>query len=200
MTSKRRSIVIAIGILSVIPLGCGPLRAPSHKSAEAGSAANNTQSATPDTKTTRPSPTPSLVPSPAPTVVPMPSPSPEVPDHCPLSFKTSGYCASLIWQSTPSDQGPMSFTLQFWNVAGGSSQGPYADPPGAVIVKLWMPSMGHGSSPITLSHSQNSNGNAVPGVFLGTDAYFIMPGDWDVHVQLLNGTQVSEEAVVSLKI
>jgi len=120
--------------------------------------------------------------------------------NCPLQFVVSGYCASLTWQSTPSDQGSASFTLKFWKAEQESPQGPYADPTGSVYTKLWMPSMGHGSSPVTLTHSQDSSGNQVPGVFQGSDVYFIMPGAWDVHVQILNGAQVSEEAVVSLTI
>ncbi|MBI3554828.1 MAG: FixH family protein, partial [Deltaproteobacteria bacterium] len=69
-----------------------------------------------------------------------------------------------------------------------------------VGVKLWMPAMGHGSSPVNVAHAVDQGGANVPGVFKATNVYFVMPGDWDVHVQLKNGSKVVEETVEKVTI
>jgi len=125
---------------------------------------------------------------------------PQLSTDCPLSFPLSNYCASLTWLNTPTFEGENSFTIHFWDAKSGSSHGPYSDPPHSVFTKLWMPSMGHGSSKITLARSADSSGVAIPGVFLGTDVYFTMPGAWDVHIQLKDGSKIVEEALDSLSL
>ena len=69
-----------------------------------------------------------------------------------------------------------------------------------VAVKLWMPSMGHGSSPVKLDHAKDAGHADVPGVFEVTHVYFVMPGDWEIHVQLKNGPKVIEDAIEALHI
>jgi hypothetical protein len=44
---------------------------------------------------------------------------------------------------------------------------------------LWMPTMGHGSFPITVKETST-------GVFEATELFFTMPGYWDIHFQLLD--------------
>lgn len=44
---------------------------------------------------------------------------------------------------------------------------------------LWMPTMGHGSFPITVKETSL-------GVFEATEVFFTMPGYWDLHFQLLD--------------
>lgn len=119
---------------------------------------------------------------------------------CPLKFPKAGYCAELTWDQPPTDQDPASFMLRFWDSAKATRNGPYSDPNGTAFVMLWMPSMGHGSARVTLVHSKDSGGQDVPGVFEGSNAIFIMPGDWDVRVQLRQGTSVREEAILKIKI
>ena len=67
---------------------------------------------------------------------------------CAFTFAKSGLCASLEWvkESTEDEQGE--FTLRFWNPSEGTEHGPYVAAPAQVAVKLWMASMGHGSSPV----------------------------------------------------
>ena len=62
-----------------------------------------------------------------------------------------------------------------------------------VAVALWMPAMGHGSSPVTV-------GPQGGGVYSVSKAYFIMPGTWDVRVQIKKNHQLFEQAVVSVSL
>jgi hypothetical protein len=63
-----------------------------------------------------------------------------------------------------------------------------------------MPAHGHGSSPVTLEQERDAGGQVIPGVFSGTNVYFIMPGTWQVKVQLKQGATVTEEADLNVQI
>ena len=113
---------------------------------------------------------------------------------CPLLFPKAALCASISWDKQPGSEDAASFTLRYWNRESGSANGPYVDPASTVGVKLWMTAMGHGSSPVNVAHDVD------PGVFKATNVYFVMPGEWDIHVQLKNGAKVVEEAVEKVTI
>jgi hypothetical protein len=127
------------------------------------------------------------------------SPAPNDKD-CPLAFPKSALCAELAWTSALNDQDPATFTLRFWSAASSSAAGPYVTPAHSVKVQLWMPSMGHGSSPVTLAPAQDAASTAIPGIYEGESAYFIMPGAWDVRVQLKQGATTVEEAILPVQI
>jgi len=119
---------------------------------------------------------------------------------CALSFSKSELCASLSWDSPPVEGQDSPFTLRFWNSKTSSKNGPYVDPSLTVFTKLWMPAMGHGSSPITTVHTKDPAGGDVTGIYHSTDVFFIMGGDWEVHVQLKQGQTVVEEAILPISI
>lgn len=91
------------------------------------------------------------------------------------SIQFAGNCATLTWQNPPSSTGSSPFTLQFQNPLTTEQ----------LSVVLWMPSMGHGSAPVTISTSDQQT-------FQITDVYFIMPGDWEVRIYLQNGATTEQ--------
>lgn len=117
--------------------------------------------------------------------------------RCPLPLKRAKLCASISWDSAPATGRANAFTLRFWDLKTGSESGPYITPAQAPFVRLWMPSMGHGSRPVVIS-SAREGGAELPGVFRVEQVFFSMPGDWDVQVQLRSGSQVADQAVLSL--
>jgi hypothetical protein len=112
---------------------------------------------------------------------------------CPLHFARTGYCASLTWETMPTDDVEGEFTLRFWKPDRATASGPYADPAPTVAVKLWMPAMGHGSAPVTVTRE-------TEGVYRATGASFVMPGEWEIQVQLKNGVQMLEQVVQGITI
>jgi len=60
------------------------------------------------------------------------------------------------------------------------------DLPDNYKIQLWMPSMGHGSSPLLVN-------KIATGVYDVSEVYFIMSGDWQIKVQLLEGSKTIEE-------
>lgn len=103
-------------------------------------------------------------------------------------FKKSELSFSLAWDQSP-HMGENKFTLKIWNSASGTVNGPYVDPTNNLHIFLWMPSMGHGSSPVKITKTQ-------PGVYEVTNVYFIMGGKWELKLQLLNDGKLVDETVL----
>lgn len=110
---------------------------------------------------------------------------------CALNLAQSGLCASLTWTQGPVSPAESEFILKFWNAAYSSENGPYVDPTNNLSVVLWMPSMGHGSSPVTIEKLES-------GVFRVRRVYFIMPGEWEIRTFLKNGATVIDQATLTL--
>ncbi|MFM6929244.1 MAG: FixH family protein [Bdellovibrio sp.] len=111
--------------------------------------------------------------------------------RCPLNFTQSGLCASVTWTQGPVSPAESEFILKFWDADKGADNGPYVDPIKTLSVILWMPSMGHGSSPVTIEKIET-------GVFRVRRVYFIMPGEWEIRTFLKNGATVVDQATVNL--
>ena len=60
-----------------------------------------------------------------------------------------------------------------------------------VSVVLWMPSMGHGSTPTVVQRLD-------VGTYRASEVFFIMPGEWDLKFQLKTGSEVTDEALVQI--
>jgi hypothetical protein len=118
-------------------------------------------------------------------------PTSETPSDCPIAFDKEGLCAAIAWTKVPTDSENGSFTLTFWKKGAA---GDLTDPGDTVAVKLWMPAMGHGSSLVSVAPTLDSNGRAVTGSFNATGVYFIMPGAWEIWVQLKQGSQIIDQA------
>lgn len=111
--------------------------------------------------------------------------------HCALQFSQSHLCASLSWTQGPVSPNESEFILKFWDEQSSSESGPYIDPLNTLSVVLWMPSMGHGSSPVTIEKLDT-------GVYRVRRVYFIMPGEWEVRAFLKNNTTLVDQAHVTL--
>ena len=110
---------------------------------------------------------------------------------CTLNLAQIGLRASLTWTQGPVSPTESEFILKFWNAETSTENGPYEDPTSVLSVVLWMPSMGHGSSPVTIEKLE-------PGVYRIRRVYFIMPGEWEIRTFLKNGATVIDQATVSL--
>lgn len=110
---------------------------------------------------------------------------PPISTTCSLYFPYTKLCAELIWEKQPTDSETGSFTLQFQD----THHQPTALEAGlSLAIYLWMPSMNHGSSPMQIQQ-------IGPGLYKVNRVYFIMPGQWDLHIQLKMNEQVQDEFV-----
>jgi hypothetical protein len=110
-------------------------------------------------------------------------PSDDPAEVCPLRFERAGMCARLEWVKIPSEEETGSFLLRFTRIENGAAI-PSDAPSGLkVAVKLWMPDMGHGSSPVKVVRPLNASGLPEAGVYRAEDVHFVMPGAWEIRIQ-----------------
>lgn len=110
---------------------------------------------------------------------------------CARFFQGQGLCVDYHWDFFPpiEEFGSMIFTF-YPATDPNVPQSPQAN----VKVKLFMPSMGHGSSPVTVTE-------ILPGVFRADDVCFTMGGNWEIYIQLENAQgQIIEQQTIALLI
>lgn len=113
-----------------------------------------------------------------------------VTDKCELSFTSEDLCLTAKWEVMPTDSTFGSMILTFTDLNNLDLP---VTPINVPFVVLWMPSMGHGSSPVTMEFIET-------GKYRVKDVFFIMPGPWDIHYQLNNGTTLIEEVIQKIDI
>lgn len=112
-----------------------------------------------------------------------------------LVFAASGYHAHLKWEQGPQEGVESILRIEFMNP---NTHMPTAIP-FDVAVKLFMPSMGHGSSPTKIEKVFDANGEELPGVYRVSKVQFLMAGDWELRITIKNETE-SETQVYALTV
>lgn len=110
---------------------------------------------------------------------------------CSLKFQNSLYCISWTWETQPTSKevGALVFKIFRGNV--------FDDSPVLVDLALlpklilWMPSMGHGSSPTSIARID-------VGTYRATNVFFIMPGDWELRFLIMDGTTILDKAFAQI--
>lgn len=111
--------------------------------------------------------------------------------ECAIKFKNSGYCLFWDWEALPksNQSGSLIFKIYRSNLYDDSLV--YTDFDFIPSLLLWMPSMGHGSSPTKVSRLD-------VGTYRASDVFFIMPGKWDMQFQIKDGSRLVDEAIVHI--
>lgn len=95
-------------------------------------------------------------------------------------FRSTSQSLSLNWLS------PINSTEEGHALLIVKKNNLVSDLPSDIKIFLWMPNMGHGSSPILVK-------KLGTGLYDLSQIYFIMDGFWQIRIQLKNGTTVLEE-------
>lgn len=119
----------------------------------------------------------------------IPAPQAASAPQCEVKFEKSGLCLEWAWEVAPGESDFGSLVFKTSREVNG--QWVPEDLSGTAALVLWMPSMGHGSSPTTVTHIDT-------GTYRASRVYFVMPGAWDLRFQNKSGTSVIDEAVVSI--
>lgn len=104
---------------------------------------------------------------------------------CSMYFSQSQLCADMTWLKTPTEQEQGSFDLKFYSK---ESPEQLISPNFDIFVLLWMPGMGHGSSPVNVN-------KVSEGHYKVSNVFFVMKGEWEIHIQIKDGDKLIEEAV-----
>lgn len=92
-------------------------------------------------------------------------------------FSTKNIEFSFNWKVAPSLEELSSFEIEFKEPLS---------PNLSIKAYIWMPEMGHGSSPIEITKSSDLN-------YIFTEVAFIMPGLWVLHLEILENNKVVDK-------
>lgn len=67
-------------------------------------------------------------------------------------------------------------------------------------VTVFMPMMGHGSSPTTITALKDASGKSIPGAYQVSKIYFTMGGEWEVRITLKNADGTSQTQTVKVNL
>ena len=109
----------------------------------------------------------------------------DISGECGYFFSSEKICLKTEWIKKPTES---SFGVLSLTFVDSVDQTRFIDPLQEPFIHLWMPSMGHGSSPVTMERVD-------VGRYRAKDVFFIMTGEWDVHYQLKSGSHVVEEKI-----
>lgn len=99
----------------------------------------------------------------------------------------------LTWEKAPSS-GPLeSFILKFGRPNLGDGSPLPQDIEGEIEVELWMSSMGHGSTPVTIEKLDI-------GTYRVGEVFFPMTGKWEIRIRRLINGVIIEQAEVPVRI
>ena len=99
-----------------------------------------------------------------------------VSNACDLKFEKLALCADIEFSAAPVSGKDSPFLLSFHDLNGA----PVALPTSKMEVVLWMPSMGHGSRPTSVTRFERTGAAYV------SNAFFMMAGDWEIGVSFVN--------------
>ena len=105
-----------------------------------------------------------------------------------ISFSKSNLKGSIQWEVGPRAYDESIFVLKLV-----SSDGSPADLETLPEAQLWMPSMGHGSSPTSVE-------KVSKGVYRVISVYFLMTGAWELRIKVTTGSNAPETQVLSYRI
>lgn len=105
---------------------------------------------------------------------------------CPYTLSELKLCATILWESAPSTKTSSSLFLSFQKM--DTDYAPLAEITDTLKVYLWMPDMGHGSSPTTIE-------KVAPGLYRISRLEFIMAGAWELRVELIGKDQSNKDFI-----
>jgi hypothetical protein len=123
----------------------------------------------------------------------MPAAQSERATDCPLKLTNTRLCVSWHWEQRPSSSqsGSIVFKVYRGNVLDDTPV--LVDSSRTADLLLWMPSMGHGSTPTQVQRLD-------VGTYRASNVFFIMPGDWELRFQFKEADQVADEATAQVRI
>jgi hypothetical protein len=108
---------------------------------------------------------------------------------CSVTFSKSGLCLYWYWEKKPTSTEMGSLIFKTYKLNTLDQTPVEIDPEQSPNLILWMPSMGHGSSPTNVARID-------VGTYRASNVFFIMPGEWELKFQIQSVSEMTDEAKV----
>jgi hypothetical protein len=112
-------------------------------------------------------------------------------NECKTSFLRSSLCLLWYWENRPNSQSMGSLIFKIYRLNLLDQTPIEVDPLYTPELILWMPSMGHGSTPTQIQRIDT-------GTFRAQRVFFIMPGEWELKFQIKNESEIMDEAKINI--
>ena len=112
---------------------------------------------------------------------------------CSFKFSQSGLCLSWQWRRQPTNMKPGVIDFRVYSLDPSDQFPQLVDVNDPVDLVLWMPAMGHGSSPVQVNKLD-------VGTYEALNVLFVMPGLWEMKFQITDDKGVVDEVVVPINI
>lgn len=109
---------------------------------------------------------------------------------CQAKFQ-SGHTIYFQWEKMPTEEETGSFIISIFR-PNLSDVSPVLEDYDPLEIVLWMPSMGHGSSPVVVE-------KIGLGTYRASEVFFTMRGEWEIRAQKKNGTEIIDQAILPLR-
>ncbi|MGE3975873.1 MAG: hypothetical protein AB7F59_15215 [Bdellovibrionales bacterium] len=106
---------------------------------------------------------------------------------CKLQFSNK-ICLSWSWEKKPTMEEAGSLWIRTYRQSEIDGFPELVELSSGLQVKLWMPDMGHGSSPVKTEAMS-------PGSFHSTNVFFSMPGSWQIRFQIKSEGHELDEVI-----
>lgn len=116
---------------------------------------------------------------------------PTAPETCRHIFTKSRICLEWTWVQIPTASQPGILDFKTFNLGITNNTLEFTDLENMPKVILWMPSMGHGSTPTKTTR-------ITQGHYRSEKVFFIMPGTWQIQFQFINAQGQKDETIVNL--
>ena len=110
---------------------------------------------------------------------------------CSVKFTQSQICVSWHWEKQPTSSEVGTFIFKTFRLNTFDQTAIEVNSVSVPQVQLWMPSMGHGSTPTQVVQLD-------VGTYRAENVFFVMPGEWDIRFQIKDGDTVNDEALVHI--
>ncbi len=111
--------------------------------------------------------------------------------ECQAAF-SAGACVELTWEKYPTQGEFGAFVVRIFQPGLDGAPPVLVEPDGDLAVVLWMPSMGHGSSPVSLVRLES-------GIYRASNVFFSMHGEWEIRFLLKRNNEVVDQAVIPIR-
>ncbi len=108
---------------------------------------------------------------------------------CSVKMSASGLCLKWAWNPKPTAKQAGVIVFKLFRLNQMDQTPVEVDPSGTPEVVLWMPAMGHGSTP---THTDRID----VGTFRTNNVFFVMPGKWEIRFEVKEGDNLKESATV----
>ena len=100
-------------------------------------------------------------------------------------------CVAIAWEKMPTETAVGSFVFKITRSNLADATPVVEDLSGDITVSLWMPAMGHGSSPVQVQRLDI-------GTYRATEVFFTMKGEWEIRIQLKARDEVKDQAIIPI--